>query len=102
MAARNNNIIKGKTQSGIKFALDKRIQDDTRLLYYLTKMEDKNKTDLERGQALMSLMELMFGAGDGLEAFFNEVAAKHNGIADKDSLMAEMSDIFEALQLKNS
>jgi hypothetical protein len=56
---------------------------------------------MERGQALMSLMELMFGSGEGLETFFNEVAAKHNGIADKESLMAELSDIFEALEVKN-
>lgn len=102
MATRNDNIIKGKTQTGIKFALDKRIQDDSRLLLYLTRLDDKKRTDLERGQALMSLLELMFGSDDGLEIFMNEVAAKHNGIADKDSLMAELSDILEALKLKNS
>lgn len=102
MATRNDNIIKGKTQTGIKFALDKRIQDDSRLLLYLTRMEDKKRSDMERGQALMSLMELMFGSDAGLETFFNEVAAKHNGIADKESLMAELSDIFEALNIKNS
>lgn len=101
MAAKNDNIIKGKTQTGIKFALDKRIKDDSRLLLYLTRMENKSKSDMERGQALMSLMELMFGSGEGLETFFNEVAAKHNGIADKESLMTELSDIFEALEVKN-
>lgn len=102
MATRNDNIIKGKTQSGIKFAIDKRITDDSRLLLYLTRLENKSKTDMERGQALMSLLELMFGSGEGLEIFFNEVAVKHNGIADKDSLMAELTDIVEALNLKNS
>jgi hypothetical protein len=100
--AKNDNIVTGKTKSGIKFQLDKRISDDARLLLYLTKMQDESLDLSSKSQALFSLLELIFGSGEGLKIFMNEVAAKHNGIADVKSLIAELTDMLEALNLKNS
>lgn len=100
--AKNDNIVTGKTKSGIKFQLDKRISDDARLLLYLTKMQDESLDLTSKSQALFSLLELIFGSGEGLKIFMNEVAAKHNGIADVKSLIAELTDMLEALNLKNS
>ena len=97
----NENIVKGQTSSGIQFTLDKRIKDDTRVLFWLSRIQNDSLEVMERNQALFSLLELIFGSGDGLNTFLNEVAAKHDGIADITSLMNELNDMFEALAIKN-
>jgi hypothetical protein len=102
MSTKNTNILTGTTSTGIKFQIDTRVKDDARLLLYLTRMQSKTLDDLAKGQAMMSILELLFGSGEGLEMFFNEVAAKHDGIADKESLIGELMDIFEVLDIKNS
>ena len=98
----NENIVKGKTKSGIQFTLDKRIKDDARLLFWLSRIQNEELEVMDRNQALFSLLELIFGSGAGLGTFLNEVAAKHDGIADITSLMEELNDMFEALAIKNS
>ena len=97
----NENIVKGETSTGIKFTLDKRIKDDARLMFWLSKVQNDELEIMKRNQALFSLLELIFGSGEGLNAFLNEVAAKHNGVADVGSLMDELNDMFEALAIKN-
>ena len=97
----NENIVTGKTSTGIKFSLDKRIKDDARLLFWLSKIQNDDLEVMERNKALFSLLELIFGSGEGLNTFLNEVAAKHNGVADITSLMNEMNEMFEALAIKN-
>lgn len=99
---KNENIIKGKTKSGIKFELDKRVKDDTRLLLWLTKLQDEKKPMEDKAGALFSLLKFLFGGEDALAVFMDEVAAHHNGVADVVSLLAELSDMLEALDLKNS
>lgn len=98
----NENIVKGKTRTGIQFTLDKRVKDDARLLFWLSRIQNESLEVMERNQALFSLLELIFGSGAGLNVFLNEVAAKHDGIADITSLMEELNDMFEALAVKNS
>lgn len=97
----NENIVKGKTSSGIQFTLDKRIKDDARLLFWLSRIQRDDLEVMERNNALFSLLELIFGSGEGLNAFLNEVANKHDGVADITSLMNELNDMFEALAIKN-
>ena len=97
----NENIVKGKTSSGIQFTLDKRIKDDARLLFWLSRIQRDDLEVMERNNALFSLLELIFGSGDGLNTFLNEVANKHDGVADITSLMNELNDMFEALAIKN-
>lgn len=101
----NSTIVTGQTKSGIKFAIDKRITDDSRTMYYIRQMrkyrnDDDNK--LKASDAVYDLLELIFGSGEGLQLFMNEVAAHHDGVADGESLFAELNDIFEAAGLKNS
>lgn len=98
----NANIVSGETKSGIKFKLDTRIKDDSRLLLYLTQAQKKGINPLKQSEALFSLLELVFGSEDGLTIFMNEVAAKHDGVADANSLIEELKDMFEVLDLKNS
>ena len=50
---------------------------------------------------MYSLLELMFGSGDGLMTFMNEVAFKHDGVADTEALMQELNELFDACKLKN-
>lgn len=97
----NENIVTGKTSTGIKFSLDKRIKDDARLLFWLSKIQNDDLEVMERNKALFSLLELIFGSGEGLNTFLNEVAVKHDGVADITSLMNELNEMFEALAIKN-
>ena len=98
----NENLVTGKTSTGIKFTLDKRIKDDARLLYGLSRIQNEDLELMERNKALFDLLELIFGSGEGLGTFLNEVASKHDGVADVTSLMGELNDMFEALAVKNS
>lgn len=100
----NENIVTGETRSGIKFQIDKRIKDDSRTLFYVRNMRkkmDSAEDKLNATDAVYSLLELVFGSNGGLETFLNEVAYRHDGVADVESLMDELSDIFEAINLKN-
>ena len=101
---KNENIIKGQTKSGIKFTIDKRITEDSRVMFYIRDLrkykETKDKPE-EALDAMYSLLELMFGNKDQLMIFMNEVAAKHGGVADPSSLMQELNELFEACNLKN-
>lgn len=98
----NENIVTGKTSSGIQFTLDKRIKDDARLLFWLSRIQDESLDVMARNKALFSLLGLIFGSDEGLNTFLNEVAAKHDGVADITSLMDELNEMFEALAIKNS
>lgn len=105
MEPTNTNIVSGETRSGIKFKIDKRVSEDNRTMYYIRTMrkykdstDDKNKVI----DAVYSLLEVIFGSGAGLETFLNEVAYRHDGVADSVSLMEELNDIFEVIGLKNS
>lgn len=101
----NDNIVIGETRSGIKFKIDKRVKDDNRTMYHIRNMR-KYKDSTENADkaidAVYSLLEVIFGSGDGLETFMNEVAYRHEGVADSESLMEELNDIFEVVGLKNS
>lgn len=105
MEPTNENLLTGETRSGLKFNIDKRVKDDSRVMFYIRNMrkyKDSTEDQDKAIDAVYSLLEVIFGSGDGLEAFLNEVAFRHNGIADPASLMDELSDIFEVVGLKNS
>lgn len=100
----NEQFIEGQTRSGIKFKIDKRITEDNRTMYFIRNMrkykDNKEKQDMVT-DSLYSLFELMFGSGEGFLTFMNEVAARHDGVADSATLIDELTDIFEACNLKN-
>lgn len=94
-------MIKGKTTSGIAFAINENVKNDTRVLFYLTKMQSKTATEFEQSEALFSLLNVLMGSEENLVIFMNEVAAKNNGCCDTKTMMAEVSEIFKSLELKN-
>lgn len=102
VTSQEDNLIRGETRSGIKFVIDKKIKDETRVAMCLTDMQDKSLDRNEQSQALFSLLRLIFGSRTNVVIFMNEVAAKHNGVADVTSLMEELTDIFTTANLKNS
>lgn len=99
MSKKATTIVKGQTSSGLKFTIDSRVKDDVRLLYYLTKAKKDDAPSMEKAEAVMSMLGIIFG--DQLEIFINEVAIRHNGVADANSLMNELTEIFDAINLKN-
>lgn len=94
-------IVKGTTKSGIKFQLDSKIKDDTRLLFLLTKAQNVDDP-MEAGKALMNLLALIFGSDDNVMVFMNEVADKHKGTCSSKDMIAELREILDAIESKNS
>lgn len=93
-------MVKGKTKSGIKYQIDERIKDDTRLYQFATEMQG---TDAQKqSQALFDLLGLIFGGRDGVIEFQNTVANVHEGVCTTEFLMAELTEIMEAINLKKS
>lgn len=97
----NDNVIQGETRSGLKFSINAAVREDTRVLYLLTRMQKQSLSMELKNQALFDLLEVVFGSGDDFFMFQNEVAFRHKGVADAQSLMEEITDIFEAVKLKN-
>lgn len=95
------NLIEGETRTGLKFKIDERVKDDTRCLYLLSRMQKESLSMMDKNVALFDLLEVVFGSGDEFNTFLNEVAFRHNGVADARSLIDEITDIFEAVKLKN-
>lgn len=93
-------LIKGTTSSGLKYQINPDIKKDMRTLMFMTRMGKEDAGTLARSEAFFDLLGLIFG--DQLGAFMNEVAYRHNGVADADSLYAELGEILHAADLKNS
>ena len=94
-------LIEGETRSGLKFKINAAVREDTRVLYLLTRMQTESLPIMEKSKALFNLMEVIFGSGEGFLTFQNDVAFRHGGIVNTQTLMDEVSDIIEAAKLKN-
>jgi len=95
-------MVNGKTKSGIKFQLDERIKDDARFLYYLAKAQDENADMGEQSKAVMGILMLIFGNDEGVINFMNTVASTNGGVCSVDVMLSELTEMFEALNAKNS
>lgn len=95
-------MVKGKTQSGIKFSIDERIKDDARLLFILVQIQSDKVTAERKGELVFQLLTMVFGNEDNVMDFMNEVAAKHDGFCSNEVCLAEINDIFNTLGAKNS
>lgn len=95
-------MVKGKTKSGIKFQLDERIKDDARFMYYLAKALDSEADMGEQSKAVLGILKLIFGTDEGVITFMNTVAACNDGICNVEKLLAELKEMFDALDAKNS
>ena len=92
-------IIEGRTKSGIAYRVDKRILEDSRFLYYAVGMRDSNK--VKAVESMYKMYSLLFGDGDGLLLFQNEIAAAHDGICTTTLLITELNEILETVKAKN-
>lgn len=93
-------IIKGETKSGIKFQLDSKIKEDTRLLFLLTRAQNTDDP-MVSSKAMMDLLTLVFGTEDNVLDFMNEVARTHKGTCSTKYLISELLEMFDALKAKN-
>jgi len=94
-------MVKGKTKSGIAFQLDERIKDDARLMHLLVKMQEPMEDAMLAGKLMNQLLALVFGSDDGVFAFMNEVAEKHNGVCSTQAMLEELTEMFDAIKAKN-
>jgi hypothetical protein len=98
----DKNIVKGKTSSGIPYSLDKRVKEDARFLLYLSMMQDENASVAEKSQAITDMFMLIFGSRQGVIEFMNAVASVNGGVCNTEQMIAELTEMFEALSAKNS
>lgn len=94
-------MVKGKTKSGIKYQLDERVKDDARFLYYLTKAQDEESDMGEKSKAIMGMLKLIFGSDAGVITFMDAVAATNDGICNVETMLSELTEMFDALNAKN-
>lgn len=94
-------MVKGKTKSGIKFQINERIKDDARFLYYLTKAQDDDGDINEKSKAVMGILKLVFGTDEGVIQFMDAVASVHEGVCDVKVMLAELTEMFDAINAKN-
>lgn len=95
-------MVKGKTKSGIEFTLNEKIKDDARFLYYITRLKNDSIEDESKIDDVYNMLKLIFGSDEGMIGFMNAVAAVHDGVCDKDVLISELNEMFEAINAKNS
>lgn len=95
-------MTKGKTKSGIEFVANERIKDDVRFLYAISKVQNTALPDDERNMALFEVLNFVFGGTEGMESFMDAVASANDGVCSIDAMTAELTEIFEALNAKNS
>ena len=94
-------MVKGKTKSGIKFQINESVRDDARLLYMLVQLQREDVSLEEKGKIVFDMLTLIFG-NDGVMAFMNEVADKHDGICSTEAMLSELNEILESVNAKNS
>lgn len=94
-------IVKGTTKSGIKFQLDSRIKDDVRLVFLWSRAQNI-EDPAEAGKAAMDILSLIFGSEENVLTFMNEVARVHKGVCQSKDLWAEIQQMLESLNAKNS
>ena len=94
-------MVKGKTKSGIKYQLDERVKDDARFLYYLAKAQDDESDMGEKSKAIMGILKLIFGSDDGVITFMDAVAATNDGVCNVETMLSELTEMFDALNAKN-
>lgn len=94
-------MVKGKTKSGIQFQIDERIKDDARFLYYLAKSQDDEAEMGEKTKAVMGILKLVFGSDEGVIGFMNAVASKNEGVCGVETMLSELTEMFDAINAKN-
>lgn len=95
-------MIKGQTKSGIEFTLDERIKDDTRFLYFMRKIKDESIDAETRGGYIVDMLTLIFGTDAAVINFMDAVATVHGGVCEAEQMLAELHEMFDALNVKNS
>ena len=95
-------MIKGKTKSGISFQMDERIKDDARFLFYLSQIKNEKLDVVDRGAHVVNMLRLIFGTEEGVIQFMDAVAAVNDGVCDNKTMLSELSEMFDALDAKNS
>ena len=94
-------MVKGKTKSGIKYQINEAIRDDARLVFLLVQLQSKEVPVEKKTEALYNMLALIFG-NDGVMPFMNEVAIKHDGVCSTEAMIAELNEILESVNAKNS
>lgn len=89
-----NNIIKGTTKRGFKFAIDKRIIKD----YRFVEVVSKTNSDDENEQLInvTKMVDLLFNDKKKKEEFLKFLSDK-DGFVDSETVLSEVAEILSKL-----
>lgn len=89
-----NNIIKGTTKRGFKFAIDKRIIKDYRFVEIISKTnsEDENEQLIN----VTKMVDLLFHDKKKKEEFLNFLSDE-DGFVDSETVLSEVAEIISKL-----
>lgn len=89
-----NNIIKGTTKRGFKFAIDKRIIKDYRFVEIISKTnsEDENEQLIN----VTKMVDLLFNDKKKKEEFLNFLSDE-DGFVDSETVLSEVAEIISKL-----
>ena len=93
-------MVKGKTPSGFKFAIDEAIKTDWLLIKCLKESESDNLD--KRLEATIHLVSMLFGSDKKEREYYDFVAPKYDGHVPYDVLMADITAIMQALNESNN
>jgi len=93
-------MVKGKTPSGYKFAVDEGIRTDWLFLKALNKANSENVQEKFDGQ--VHLVSVIFGNDKAEKEYYEFVAAKHNGRVPLDVLTADLKAIVDKIGQGNN
>lgn len=94
-------MVEGKTKSGIKFSVDENIKEDMDIMLLLAEVQDPKTSAEEKMIALKDILWLVFGSREAVFAFTSAVNKIH-GNRKADTITSELSEIFDAINAKNS
>ena len=93
-------IVKGKTKSGYNYQVDSRIKDDRRFVKLIVAMQSGEA--MEQLKALDQLEMLILGSEENIKKLEEIIESKNDGFCPTDVYFAEIQEIIEALNAKNS
>lgn len=91
-------MIKGKTSTGFEFNVDERIKDDWRIIDAIVDSESEDAS--VKLKASKTLVDLILGKDK--ERMIKHITDNNDGFCTSDALLAEITEIFNAIkELKN-
>lgn len=94
-------IVKGKTASGYSFAIDSRIKDDIDLSEAAIEVQF-GESLIDQYNAVKKMGRILLGSDENVQKLKDTIRKKNDGFCSNEAFYAEINEIIEAMNAKNS